>query len=98
MGAAVRENRMAGETRRGREDVEETVFRDEARETVLVFGRTRDDDDEKQRGDRRSERGLRVGESGGGDDRRRELVRNCDQERWGDVFYLSEQTGEGAMD
>lgn len=98
MGAAVRENRMAGETRRGREDVEETVFRDEARETVLVFGRTRDDDDEKQRGDRRSEWGLRVGERGGGDDRRRELVRDCDQEWRGDVFYLSEQTGEGAMD
>ena len=58
----------------------------------------RDDDDEKQRGDRRSEWGLRVGERGGGDDRRRELVRDCEQERWGDVFYLSEQTGEGAMD
>lgn len=47
---------MAGETRRGGEDVEETVVRDEGREAVLVFGRTGDDDDEEQRGHRRGER------------------------------------------
>ena len=56
LAAAVRENRMAGEARRGGEDVEETVVRDEGREAVLVFGRTRDDDDEEQRGHRRGER------------------------------------------